>query len=446
MVSLSAARRSGPSWPQVFGVLLVTAYAAVTLYGVGRWSYDIWGALIIGPILVAASLPVLAMLTRHDAETDPWLPRLLVTALVVKLLAAVPRWAVAFVLYGGTADASHYHHAGANLALSYRDLILASPPGQIPGTGFIEMVTGIVYAVTGPSLLGGYLLFSWMGFWGLYFLYRAAVIAVPGLHRRRYAALVFFLPSMLFWPSGIGKEAWMTLGIGLTAYGAARMFTRVKGGFVLLAIGLLATLGVRPHITAILFVAVFAGYLLRPNTGASLLGPVAKGVGIAVLVLAGLLVVQQAKDFFGVDSVDSKSVNQVLDNTEVQTTQGGSSFHAKSATSPADVPKAALTVLFRPFPWEAHNLQARLAGLEGLFLIAVVAGSLPRLRTGLRRLRDPMVAMAVVYTAEFVYAFSRFGNFGIITRERVQVLPFVLLLLCLPKPARPDVPTLRGRR
>lgn len=444
MVSLSVARRSGPSWPQVFGVLIVTAYAAITLYGVGRWSYDIWGALIIGPVLVALSLPVLALLTRHEA--DSWLPGLLVGALVVKLLAAVPRWAVAFVLYGGTADASHYHHAGANLAVTYRDLILTSPPGQIPGTGFIEMVTGIVYAITGPSLLGGYLVFSWMGFWGLYLLYRAAVIAVPGLHRHRFAGLLFFLPSMLFWPSGIGKEAWMTLGIGLTAYGAARMFTRARGGFMVLALGLLTTLGVRPHITAILFVAVFAGYLLRPNKGGSALGPIAKAVGIAVLVITGLLVVQQAKDFFGVDSVDSTSVNQVLDNTEVQTSQGGSSFKAKSATSPADIPKAALTVLFRPFPWEAHNLQAQLAGLEGLFLVGVVAVSLARLRTGLRRLKDPMVAMAVVYTAEFVYAFSRFGNFGIITRERVQVLPFVLLLLCMPKPAKPDVPTLRGRR
>lgn len=87
MVSLSAVRRAGPGWPPVLGVLAVTAYAAVTLYGVGRWSYDIWGALIIGPILVAVSLPILALLTRR--ESDPWLSRLLVAALVVKLLAAL---------------------------------------------------------------------------------------------------------------------------------------------------------------------------------------------------------------------------------------------------------------------------------------------------------------------------------------------------------------------
>jgi hypothetical protein len=34
----------------------------------------------------------------------------------------------------------------------------------------------------------------------------------------------------------------------------------------------------------------------------------------------------------------------------------------------------------------------------------------------------------------FVFAFSSIGNFGIMTRQRTQVFPFVLVLLCLPMP------------
>ena len=43
-------------------------------------------------------------------------------------------------------------------------------------------MTGIVYTVTGPSLIGGYLVFSWLGFWGLLLFFRAFQIAVPHGH------------------------------------------------------------------------------------------------------------------------------------------------------------------------------------------------------------------------------------------------------------------------
>jgi hypothetical protein len=95
------------------------------------------------------------------------------------------------------------------------------------------------------------------------------------------------------------------------------------------------------------------------------------------------------------------------------------------------LPQAALTVLFRPYPWQANNVQTLIAAAEGFFLLVLTVYSWPRLRTVGRRLRDPLVVACVVYTLEFVYAFSSFGNFGILTRERVQVFPFFLVLLSL---------------
>ena len=44
----------------------------------------------------------------------------------------------------------------------------------------------------------------------------------------------------------------------------------------------------------------------------------------------------------------------------------------------------------------------------------------------------PYVAFCRTYTLLFVFAFSSFANFGILTRQRVQVFPFVLVLLALP--------------
>jgi hypothetical protein len=47
-------------------------------------------------------------------------------------------------------------------------------------------------------------------------------------------------------------------------------------------------------------------------------------------------------------------------------------------------------------------------------------------------LRRPYVAMSTVYCVGFIIAFSNVGNFGIITRQRAQLLPLLFVLLALP--------------
>jgi hypothetical protein len=60
----------------------------------------------------------------------------------------------------------------------------------------------------------------------------------------------------------------------------------------------------------------------------------------------------------------------------------------------------------------------------------------------------PYVAYAASYTMMFVIAFSSIGNFGILTRQRTQVLPLMLVLLVLPyehAPAPEPTPTVEER-
>ena len=72
----------------------------------------------------------------------------------------------------------------------------------------------------------------------MFYLYRAFTIAIPDGNRRSYARLLFFLPSMLYWPSSIGKEAWMLFTLGLAAFGTARLLTgRTWRGLALAGVG-----------------------------------------------------------------------------------------------------------------------------------------------------------------------------------------------------------------
>lgn len=78
------------------------------------------------------------------------------------------------------------------------------------------------------------------------------MLAVPDGNHLLYGKLVLLLPSLLFWPSALGKDAWMVLGIGATAYGAARLFTGRRGSLLWITAGAVACGLVRPHITPIL--------------------------------------------------------------------------------------------------------------------------------------------------------------------------------------------------
>lgn len=427
-----------PSRTELTVVAAASGYAVLLAVSTRFWDYDIWGALVVGPVLFGISLPVLRRIAHRDGLEGIF--PLLVTALCVKLMMALPRWAMAFALYDGAADAARYDASGKAVAPLYRQLVF--PTADIAGgdgTRMIASINGGVYAVIGPSLLGGFVVFSWLGFWGLIGSYRAARLALPGVDFHRYAKFLFFLPSMVFWPSSIGKEAVVTLGIGLAVYGAARLFIGRLSGLWWLMPGLGIAYLIRPHIAGLLATSTAVAYLVRSPIRRTMLTPLARGSLALVVAAMGLFVVLQAARSLGVDDVESAS--QELSERADNTNQGGSGFQAAAIQGPTDIPGALLTVLYRPFPWEADNAQTLVAAAEGSFLLAVTLLSARRLGAAMRQWRTPYVLMSIVFLLGFLYAFSTFGNFGILARQRVQALPFLLVLICMvPKPRIGSVP------
>ena len=392
-------------------------------------------ALFLTPVLLAASWPAFVRQARR--ERDQRLAQLLMLALCLKLFGSLVRYWVAVYVYGGFADALMYHDFGTNLAMRFRAGDFHTGLESLSSTDFIRFFTGLVYTVTGSSVYAGFLLYSWLGFWGMFYLYRAFVIAVPDGNRRSYARLLFFLPSMLYWPSSIGKEAWMLFALGLIAKGTARLLTgRTWGGLVLAGTGLwLATL-VRPHVGGMAALGLLVAYLLaRPPRRLGMLGAVIKLFGLAVLLVVAVVLLGQIQRYLLDKGIDpAEGVNSVLAESARRTSGGGSGFQAPStSTSLLGLPYATVTILFRPFPFEAHNAQAAVTALESALLLCLTVARSPTIWRAVRHLRRrPYVAFVVVYTAGFVVAFASISNFGILARERVQLLPFFFVLLAVP--------------
>lgn len=429
------ARTTASPWV-VTAVLLpfVAAYVLVFTYAMEHTSYDVWGALWLVPVLVVLSAPVLLRFGKN--EQIPWLGPFLVLALVLKLAAALPRYYMVASVYE-SGDALRYSRVAVELRPHFLNLDFSVTQlgdiGTGSGTRFVEVVTGIIYALIGPSVIGGFIFFSWLSFWGLYFFYRAFRVGVPDGDAKRYALLLFLLPSMLFWPSSIGKEAWMTLVLGITTYGAVLLLARRRGASVYLVLGLAGVLAVRPHMALLVIAGLGLGYVLRRGSSQMVkLGKLRSVLGIGVIGVVTLLVIRQVSAFFGIDEFNLDTATETLDYTEGQTSAGGSEFQG-GGTSLRNLPMNIVTVLFRPFAFEVNNIQSLMAALEGTMLIAIFLLALPRLRSIPRTLRkQPYVTYCIAYAILFCFMFSAFQNFGILARQRVLVFPLVLVLLALP--------------
>lgn len=418
-------------------VILVGFYAWLLATAMTNGPYNVWGALGWIPPLVLLNLPLLAAVARR--EGDRWLAGLLLAGFVLKLVGAAVRYWVAFVVYNGVADANGYNLYAVSQLLSWRRGFFewTFATGFKTGTAFVNVLTTAVYTVFGPSPIVGFVVFALMSFWGQYFMFRAFRVGLPDANPRRYAALIFLLPSFLYWPSSMGKEAWLMLTIGLMVLGIAHVFARHPWGWLLVALGAAGTSGVRPHFAAMILAAAVLAQAFRPIVGHPIGSLLGKLGGLSVMVGVAALVTVSSAGFLRLDHLTIDGIATAIDDASNQTAQGGSAFTPVPITNPFGVPAALVTVLFRPFPWEARNPQVMVTALEGVLLVALLIGAWPRLRHLGHYLKTrSYVVFSLAYMMLFVYAFSGFGNFGILARQRVLVLPFLVVLLCLPDPPK----------
>ncbi|MGH8924756.1 MAG: hypothetical protein ACRDWA_09010 [Acidimicrobiia bacterium] len=364
-----------------------------------------------------------------------WLGLTIATAYLTKLIASGARYWVLINLYRGVGDASGYHNKGLNIADIWRSL-------QIPeigtGTEFVPPATGFLYAFYKPSMLGGFIIFATLAFAGQLFLYSGFRHTTRPQHLKWFALAIFFSPSIVYWPSSIGKEALIFLFLGPAAYGAARLMMeyRLRWG-VVFAVGLAGIGLVRAHISLLLAGALLVVLVLaRPPRV-----PAATAKRLVMLLVAGgvlAMALVATSQRFGLDlsagiSADlvSEELDPFLDEISDRTDRGGSAVSGGAIASVTDIPEATLRVLFSPLPWETSSAQTLAASFEGAALLALILIRSPWIISNLfRRIRAlPFALFSLAFTAAFVYGFSAILNLGILSRQRSQVMPFLLALL-----------------
>lgn len=421
---------SDPGGPSGVGRWIVVALVAAAVVANGMWIEEAALSRVLVPVLglavVVAALP--ALTRRHPDES--WLPTVLLLGVVVKIIGSVVRYRNLIQPDGSVGgDASLYHLAAIDVMEGRRQL-----PDRT-GSNFIRWFTAQLYEIVGVDLITAFLVYGLLAFLGAYLWYRATADAVPFVDKRLYAILIFFLPSIVFWPASLGKEALMQLGVGLMVLGLSQMLRgRVLRGLLIAAPGAWLVGTVRPHLLALVVIAGGLSYVVgrrsvRSSGSLSLMRP----IGILALVVIGLFVVNLAADFLGMEELSISAIEAELDEQTERSAQGGSEFETGGASlSPLSLPKGAVTVLLRPFPWEVQSPTQILASLEVTAITLLILLRLPSIIASLQYFRRAaFLTFCWAYVAMYSLAFASFANFGLLVRQRSLVLPALFVLLCV---------------
>jgi hypothetical protein len=401
------------------------------------------GVIIVAALIVGASRPIIRWVA--DKEQNPWLVRIMLISLVLHLLAAPAQIYVVHHFYHGIADWTRYDTQGAILAPHFRVLNFTTQGANLRGIvndGSVSLFAGVVMAIVGVNQLATFMVFGWFSFLGSILFYRAFTITFPSARagHRRYAYLVFFLPSTIFWTADVSKEAIMTISLGLVAYGCAKVLARAPGGFRIATLGVVVGVLIRPNELLVVLGGFAVALMIRPQGDRGARNTLKRIGGLlfmGILLAASIYTTLHYLRLGGTGTAALKSAN--ANNNGTGAGFGSSGF--VYSTSPSKWPIDAYEVLFNPLPFNAHGSGEYAAALENTVILGVIIASYRQLRIlGRTAFARPYVMMCLVYSIGFIYAFASLGNLGLIYRERVMLLPFLMVLFAIPRTPKGRTP------
>ena len=413
----------GTGWAWLATVVVLVASVLV----LGASTPDAQMFLAISAIVAAFGVVFIPRAAHRDGSVSAGF---LGIALGAHVVGSLLRFVIIEAVYHGVADANGYYGAGVRLAPLFRSFQF--PPLPQTGTSFMNWCTGLLFSIITPTMLGGFVVCGALGFVGSWYFYRAFRLSFPNGDHRLYAHLIFLLPTMWYWPSSLGKDGLIVLFLGIATYGFALVLrSRLWMGLVTVLAGLGGVTMVRPPMAAALSVAAAAAFLLRPARVRSIqVQALMWIVFVPLLTVLSAITIRSSQNY--IHSDDPIAAFEAQQSSEFSDQGGTSNFTAANPFTPTGLPVALLTVNFRPFPWEAGGVLPAVAALEGVLLILIVVRRRSQIWQGLRTWRaNGMVITALLTWFSFSVILASLPNFGLLARQRTQVLPFLFMLLCM---------------
>lgn len=312
---------------------------------------------------------------------------------------------------------------------------------------FICKVTSVIALFIPSSFLGITFFMGFICYQGIWKLFTTVSHHYPALTKNLQIG-IFFLPSTLFWCSGIMKDTIVLAGICYIVH-ETDMFLRkdehknISRFSLRLIIWGWLIFSCKPYV----IIALSPAWLLWMNytTLSKIKSPILKYYLIPILFIGGSVTAFQIYSIsagtseFSPDNILDKAMI-VRNDFSTNSTYGTNRFKAqiveKNSTGLLKViPEAIISGLFRPFIWEAKGPFIMLSAFENLFILLYLIYSILKLRIFgyLRFIRsEPFLLFAIIFTILLAYMVG-FTTilFGALVRFRTPFLPFFVSFIVI---------------
>lgn len=323
-----------------------------------------------------------------------------------------------FFTRNGGGDAWYYFTSSQKMnSLEFWEYLLTEK-----GTYFLFALNYIPSKILAMSFLTNTLLFGLFGFMGLTYFYMIAIKTIPynfKLGKFFVFPLVFFLPNLHFWSSGVGKDSLLFFSIGMFAYALLNISKRV----ILIIISLGLAFFIRPHMVLFMLLAFGLAYSIN-----SKLGGIKRLFLAGLLVGGGIIILPSVLEFVKVDEISLDSVEEFSEGKSALLSRDNTGSRLSQSSS---FPAKLFAFYFRPFFFDINGLPALIASFENLVLFILGIKALRR-KPFLAFRKAPFIVKGfLIFMIIGSIAFSlSLGNVGIMIRMRNMFLPgFIIFIM-----------------
>ena len=256
-------------------------------------------------------------------------------------------------------------------------------------------------------------------------LFYKVLIKLSLYHPYLLLAILFGIPSLIFWTTGIHKDGFIYVGLGICLYNLYEFVEERAKWYNLfgLFLGIFLISAVRLYLNVLLFPALAMLFytLLRPENALWKFTFVYIVGAVAMILLNAL--------------IPSMNIYEILANRQVEfmSELSGSNFEVRPLepnllSIVAFTPIALFNAIFRPLPWEISSLVQMVSGVEiALLSLIFILGFV---------YRKPTIKWHPVIVFILFYALSNLlligmlvSNSGTLVRYRAIALSFLVLVV-----------------
>lgn len=312
-------------------------------------------------------------------------------------------------------------------------------------TSFVSQIVTVFTFFGARSIIPTTLLLSWVSFIGIWSMYRVFLIEFPKLEKEM-AISFFYIPSVIFWGSGILKDTISLSALGFFTFSFYQVFIR-RQNILWNLIVLFLSVKVLLIVKAYIFFGVLPGaliwmvstYVSKVNARfiRNMLGP----IFILITIGCAYLMLNSMGDSLGKFSVDQILERAVITQRDLKSDYyRGNTFDIGEFDS--SIPsilsvshKALFAGLYRPLIFEARNVLMLLSSIENLILLIFTIKLLYQVRVfGIFRYfyKNNLLTFALVFSLFFSLSVGlSTSNFGSMVRYKIPGLPFFVASLMI---------------